>query len=145
MRLIINEEIFLKTIDEYGKIAYSEIKNFINKFDLIIKWASKGFTVYLNMDDKNICLFYFYLPQSLSKQSILTGFEYIENNVNNGGEIVKFFEENIKNLGFFEKVGKNYKWKIDKNYNNQKMQNFLSIVENVIGMIKENGLKDNFI
>lgn len=129
----VSEESFKKSIDEYGKIAFNEIFNFINQFNLKIKCGYKGFSVNLELEEKYICLFVVLPPQSVFKQCILTRFEIIENKVNNGDEIVKYYEDNIKKLGYFIKVG--------KNYNNQQMQEFLNIIKNEITMINNNGLK----
>lgn len=137
----INEIQFIDSLNINGKKIFEKIFSFGKENNLICKWGSKGFSLNIGIKNENITLLFGYPPDSVFKQSIYTGYEMITKKVNNPEGVVDFYKTQIKNFGYFQDVGLNSKWMIDKPYSEEDIDKFIVILEKVIIKIKENGLK----
>lgn len=138
----INEKQFLSSLDKNGLEVFQKILEFAKQQrDLMIRWGSKGFSLNIELDTGLVALFFGYPPNSAFKQSIYTGFVEITKKVNNSEEIIGFYKERLENLDYFIKANSNLKWVIDKPYSENEVEQFISIVKDVILKIKERGLK----
>jgi len=137
----INEIQFMDSLNINGKKLFEKIFSFGKKNNLIFKWGSKGFSLNVGINSENVTLLFGYPPNSVFKQSIYTRNEIISKKVNNPKEVVDFYKTQIKNCGYFQNVGSNSKWMIDKLYSEEEVNKFLNILGKVIMKIKENGLK----
>ncbi|MFH1939472.1 MAG: hypothetical protein ABIK21_04910 [bacterium] len=137
----INEIQFLNSLNINGKKIFEKIFSFGKKNNLICKWGSKGFSLNVGINSENVTLLFGYPPNSVFKQSIYTRYEIISKKVNNPEEVFDFYKTQIKSCGYFQNVGSNSKWIIDKPYSEKEINKFLNILEKVIIKIKENGLK----
>lgn len=136
----VDENKFLKSLDENGRSVFTRIFEFAKQNGLMFRWGSKGFSLNVELDSNFVGLFFGYPPDSVFKQSIYTGFEEVNKKVNNPEAIIDFYRTNVENLGYFVNAKSNLKWVIDKPYTEDEIKNFLTIVENVISRIRENGL-----
>lgn len=136
----VDETKFLKSLDENGRKVFLQIFEFAKQNGLMFRWGSKGFSLNVELDSNFVGLFFGYPPDSVFKQSIYTGFEEVNKKVNNPEAVIDFYRTNVENLGYFVNAKSNLKWVIDKPYTEDKIKNFLTIVENVISKIRENGL-----
>ncbi|MEA3500092.1 MAG: endonuclease NucS [Candidatus Marinimicrobia bacterium] len=137
----VDEKQFLSSLNKNGLGVFQQIFEFAKQNGLMFRWGSKGFSLNVELDTGFVSLFFGYPPDSVFKQSIYAGIELITKKVNDPEEIVEFFRENLKSLGYFIKAGTTLKWVIDKAYSENEVKQFIGIVEGVISKIKERGLK----
>jgi translation initiation factor 2 beta subunit (eIF-2beta)/eIF-5 len=137
----VDEKQFLNSLDKRGLEVFQQIFEFAKQKGLMLRWGSKGFSLNVELDTGFVGLFFGYPPSSVFKQSIYTGFEEITKKVNNPEEIIEFYKKHLENLGYFVKAKSNLKWLIDKEYSENDVKQFLSIIKEVISKIKERGLK----
>ncbi len=141
----VNEKQFRASLDKHGTKVFDRIFEFARKNQLLFRWGSKGFSLNLELDDGFVGLFFGYPPDSVFKQSIYTGFEEIDKKVNNSEQVVTWYRSSLESLGHFTNARSNLKWVIDKEYSDDQINNFLSIIEELILKIKENGLQTSAI
>lgn len=108
---------------------------------MVFRWGSKGFSLNVNLDTNFVGLFFGFSPNSVFKQSILTGFEEIDKKVISPEDAIEFYRASLESLGCFGRTGKNLKWVIDKTYSEDKIEQFLAVIESVVSEIEEKGLK----
>jgi hypothetical protein len=137
----VDENQFLSSLDSNGLEVFRRVFEFAKRNGLVFRWGSKGFSLNVESDTGYVGLFFGYPPHSVFKQSIYTGFEEIAKKVNNSDEVIQFYAEQIKNLGYFTSAKSNLKWVIDRHYSEDQVNRFLDIVQNVISKIRENGLR----
>jgi len=128
----INEIQFMNSLNINGKKVFEKIFSFGKKNNLIFKWGSKGFSLNVEINSENVTLLFGYPPNSVFKQSIYTRYEIILKKVNNPEEVIDFYRTKIKSCGYFQNVGSNSKWMIDKLYSEEEVNKFLNILEKVI-------------
>jgi len=136
----VNEKQFRAFLDKYGKKVFDRIFEFAKKNQLLFRWGSKGFSLNLELEDGYVGLFFGYPPDSVFKQSVYTGFEEIAKKVNNSEQVVARYRSSLESLGHFINARSNLKWVIDKEYSDDQIGQFLSVIEEIILEIKENGL-----
>ncbi len=141
----VNEKQFRASLDKHGTKVFDRIFEFARKNQLLFRWGSKGFSLNLELDDGFVGLFFGYPPDSVFKQSIYTGFEEIAKKVNNSEQVVAWYRSSLESLGHFTNARSNLKWVIDKEYSDDQINNFLSIIKGLILKIKENGLQSSAI
>jgi hypothetical protein len=137
----VDQQQFLSFLDKNGLQVFQPIFEFATKKGLVFRWGSKGFSLNLELNTGFVGLFFGYPPSSVFKQSIYTGFEEITKKVNNPENIITFYREEIKKLGFFVNAKSNLKWVIEKSYTKEEIKGFLDIIDMVTVKIIENGLK----
>lgn len=137
----VNEKQFLSSLDKNGLEVFQQIFEFAKQHSLMFRWGSKGFSLNVNLDTNFVALFFGFPPNSVFKQSIYTGFEEIDKKVNNSEDVIEFYKTSLENLSYFGRGGKNLKWVIDKTYSEDKIKQFLAIIESIMLKIKEEGLK----
>lgn len=134
----INREIFLSNLTENGRILFSLLFDFADSNDLFLRWGTKGFSLNIKTEGKSsllgIC--YGYLPNSIYKQTIYTGFEAINKKVENSDKILEFYKNKIKDTTNFELGGKDYKWLINEKSAIEEMNNFIEILKEVIEKVE---------
>ncbi|RJP27513.1 MAG: DUF91 domain-containing protein [Candidatus Omnitrophota bacterium] len=137
----IDEPQFRKSLDRDGLRVFDKISNFAKNHRLFFRWGSKGFSLNMELENSFVGLFFGYPPHSVFKQSIYTGFEEIRKKVYDPENIVDFYRSKLESLGYFIKAQTNIKWMIDSEYQEERVENFLVIVEQVISRIKTHGLQ----
>lgn len=137
----VDQQQFLSYLDKNGLEVFQSIFEFAEKRGLVFRWGSKGFSLNLEFNTGFVGLFFGYPPNSVFKQSVYTGFEEIFKKVKNPENIVAFYREEIKNLGFFVNAKSNFKWVIERSYTAEEIERFLDVVDKVVKKIEENGLK----
>ncbi|MFH1097481.1 MAG: endonuclease NucS domain-containing protein [Candidatus Desantisbacteria bacterium] len=137
----VDEKQFLNSLDENGVKVFGKIFEFAKQNGLTFKWGSKGFSLNVELATGFIGLFFGYPPNSVFKQSIYTGFEEINKKVNSPEDVIEFCRTSLESLGYFVNAKSNLKWVIDKTYSEDKIKQFLAVIERVASKIKEKGLK----
>ena len=137
----VNEEQFLSSLDKNGLGVFRHIFKFAKENGLMLKWGSRGFSLNVELDGGFVGLFVGYPPESVFKQTVYTEFEAITKKVSNPEDIIDFYTERLKNLGYFIKAKSNLKWTIDRAYTENEVDQFLGIVEEVIPKIKQSDLR----
>jgi hypothetical protein len=138
----VDEKRFFESLDTNGKFLFQQLLNFSKTNKLLFRWGSKGFSLNLPINDSFVGLCFGYPPDSVFKQSIYSGFEEIRKKVNNPDLIIDFYKTELEKSSVFVTAKSNYKWVIDKQIENFEVDNFLSILYQVICKIKEYGLKE---
>lgn len=136
----INQNIFLESLDENGKIVFKKIFDFAHKENLTLRWGSKGFSLNLPLENGFVCLCFGYPPTSVFKQSIYTGFEEIAKKVNNPEKIISDFKTELKKHKNFEKARNNLKWIITRKSETE-TNNFIETIKLFVERIRTEGLK----
>lgn len=137
----VDEKQFLGSLDKNGLEVFRQIFELGKQKGLVFRWGSKGFSLNVNLDTNFVGLFFGFPPNSVFKQSILTGFEEIDKKVNSPEDVIEFYRASLESLGCFGRTGKNLKWVIDKTYSEDKIEQFLAVIESVVSKIEEKGLK----
>jgi hypothetical protein len=128
-------------LNENGLKVFQRIFEFGKQKGLMFRWGSKGFSLNVELDTGFVGLFVGYPPNSVFKQIILTGFEEINKKVNNSEDVIESYRTSLEGLGCFSHTGKSLKWVIDNAYSEDRIKQFLAVIENVVLKIKEEGLK----
>lgn len=132
---------FLSSLDLNGKTVFDKLFDFADKENLMLRWGSKGFSLNLTLNNGFVALCFGYPPHSVFKQSIYTGFEEIIKKVNESQTVITKYKEKLDKFNEFEPAKSNLKWIIRKKYSVDKIQDFLSILKEIIELIKTKGLK----
>jgi len=137
----IDREQFLSALDENGQKIFTRVFKFGDRNNLVYIWGSKGFTLNTKIEDNVVALIFGYPLNSVFKQSIYTRYEIISKKVKSSEEIIDYYKHRIEQFGNFEAAGSNAKWVIDRDYPDEKIDEFLDILKNVHQKILENGLR----
>ncbi len=138
----VDKQQFLKSLDENGLKVFQKVFDFAEqRRDLMFRWGSKGFSLNVKLDSGFVALFFGYPPSAVFKQSIYKGFEEITKKVNDSERVIEFYRGRLGDLGYFVNAKSNLKWLIDKPYSNEEVARFLEVVEDLIGKVKEQGLR----
>ena len=137
-----DKNIFFENLDKNGKSVFSKIFQFAEKGDFLIRWGKKGFSFNVPFNNNFIGLFFGYPINCPYKQSIITGFKFIERKIENSQGILNYYRAEIKRLGMFNiNVGyfgnHELKWVINKNFDETKLERFLKIIKKVADAIYE--------
>jgi hypothetical protein len=132
----VDEKQFAASLDKYGETAFKAISNFAKENSLIFRWGSKGYSLNLPLIGGFVGLCFGYPPNSVFKQSIYTGFEELRKKVPNYEKIISFYKEQIDSMNCFTLAKSNLKWIIDESYKESDMENFLTILKQLIERIK---------
>jgi len=139
----INKKEFIDELDENGKRAFDRIDKFIENKGMLVRWGAKGFSANYQSGNSFVGMFFCYLKNSVFKQSIYTGFEEIGKKVNKSDEIIDFYKKEIAKLKNFQRASSNYKCIINEKISNDEIDAFLNVVDKVMVMIGEKGLKSS--
>jgi hypothetical protein len=134
------KDVFFQSLDENGRFVFSQLFDFAEKTGLKFKWTSQGFSLNVMVSDETVGLCYGYAQNSLLSQSIYTGFDQILKKVNNAEDIVTGFQNQIENIGFFNKTRSSYRWEITEQYSAEEITNFFNILKETSDKIRDNGL-----
>ena len=93
------------------------------------------------IENNLIVIIFGYPLNSVYKQSIYTGYDIISKKVKNAEEINDYYKRKIQQFGSFETAGLSARWIIDRDYTDDKINEFIDILKEVNQKIKENGLK----
>lgn len=129
---------FIESLDDNGKIVFNQIFKFANENSLNIIWGSKGFSLNMFLNEKNIALLFGYPPKSVFKQSIYSGFEEIKKKIENSEMIIEYFKKELMNTGLFVNAQSNVKWIINKRISDSEVKLLLDTVKSVIVKVKSN-------
>lgn len=135
----VNESDFLKELDVNGKAVFQKLLDHAKHNNLTLIWGSKGFSLNVLINGENVALLFGYPPSSVYKQSIYTGFESIFKKVNNSAKIVDVFRSKLISSGLFIEAGKNMKWIINKEYSDELITDFISIIKEIAELIIKEG------
>ncbi|MHA1382009.1 MAG: endonuclease NucS domain-containing protein [Candidatus Helarchaeota archaeon] len=132
---------FLSELDGNGRKIFNKIFDFGDKNNLVYKWGSKGFSLNTKIENNLVVLIFGYPLNSVYKQSIYTGYDIISKKVKNAEKINDLYKRKIEQFGNFETAGLSARWIIDRDYTDDKINEFIDILKEVNQRIKENGLK----
>jgi hypothetical protein len=140
----INKKKFLETVDEAGYEIFEKLLKLAEEHRLPIHWGSKGFSINKEIDGTHVQLCFCYPPQSVSQQSIYTGFYYIEKKVKEGDTIVTLFRDRFEKTGLFfpSGTGNDLKALIQKPLSQPKITELSDIILDLASVIQKNGLKE---
>jgi len=133
----VNENEFIKSLDKNGQKVFSKLFEFAKSKKLHFIWGSKGFSLNTIFNNEKIALLFGYLPNSVFKQSIYTGFENIIKKVEDSEKIVDIYRNKLEKTGLFTNAGDNLKWLINKDYSEKEIEVFLEILKEIIDLIIE--------
>lgn len=138
----ITKDKFLQSLDANGKAVFEKIDQFAEQENLIFRWGSKGYSLNKTIGNGFVGLCFGYPPDSVYKQSIYTGIEGIRKKINNSESVIDCYRRELLELHIFEDAGNNLKWVINKKVPDKKIENFITILKQVIALIEKEGLKD---
>ena len=131
---------FCENLDEIGKEFFGKLFKLSNEEQLKINWGSKGFSLNVPINGKNVSLFQGYSKLSANGQYISSTSYDIENKVKNGDKIREdYVKEIIKVNGFYE-VGEGFTYKIVKMLDEENWLSLKKTISKTIEQIRKNGL-----
>jgi len=133
----VDERQFLEALDENGRLVFNKLLIFAKSHNLPLVWGSKGFSLNVPKNGDRIPILFGYPPQSVFKQSVYTGLEYISKKIASSQDIVDFFKKQLESTGNFVRGGANIKWVIGKSYSEEQVNTFLNILNDVVEKIKQ--------
>lgn len=137
----VNEKQFIDSLDENGFRVFSKIFEFANKNNLLFRWGSKGFSLNVEFDNSFTAIIFGYPPASVFRQSIYTAFDSIQKKVVDSGELIDLFKTLLLDFGHFEPAKNRLKWVIEENYSQEKIDEFINILYQIVEKIKSKELK----
>ncbi len=137
----VNEKQFIESLDSNGVPVFKKIFDFAHTNNLLIRWGSKGFSLNVEFDNGFTAVIFAYPPESVFKQSIYTTFDSIQKKVAEPEEVIEFFKNLIMSFGHFEPAKNRLKWVIETEYSQEKINDFINILSQVVEKIKSIGLK----
>ncbi len=137
----IDKDKFINSLDSCGKFVFEKIFQFADQEKLLLRWGTKGFSLNVTFKEGIVAICYGYPPTSVYKQSIYTGFEAIVKKVNNPESIAAKYKHLLKNFKKIEPAKSENKWIIDKEYTEEDIKTFTSILKEISDMIKQEQLK----
>lgn len=137
----VDKQLFIDSLDNNGREFFEAILNFAEENSLPVHWGSKGFSLNVDLNGNHVNILYGYPPHAVHKQSIRTVCAEIIRKVENGDTIARYYHEKLNNLGGFEQAGSELKFMINESIQNEKIEQLLEILLEVITMVKEHGLK----
>ncbi len=137
----IDKSIFLNSLDSYGKLVFERLFLFADQEKLMLRWGTKGFSMNVAFDTGFVAICFGYPPSSVFKQSIYTGFEEIIKKVNNSNSITAKYKQLLDNFKSIEPAKSNQKWIINKEYTDSEIETFISILGEIVNLVKTEGLK----
>jgi hypothetical protein len=127
----IDEKQFLAELDIYGVRAFTMLFNYGKEKKFNFRWGTKGFSLNLSLNNGFVALCFGFPPNSIYKQTIYTGFEEIKKKIPNSEKMILLFQSQLSKMECFVNAGSNYKWIIDKSYNENDMKIFLNLLDNI--------------
>ncbi|MDO9044798.1 MAG: hypothetical protein Q7U35_05760 [Methanobacteriaceae archaeon] len=140
----LNKDMFFENLDNNGQHFYQKMFDLIKKEKLDINWGTKGFSVNLSLNGKNVCIFEAFSNLSAQKQHIRSsrGKTDLIKKVKNGNIIVKNHFPKISKINGFEKTNSGYKYQIEKDLDDKYWEQFRNEISNIKNEIINNGLKE---
>lgn len=138
----VDKHSFIDSLDNNGREFFEVILNFAKENSLPIHWGSKGFSLNVDLNGDHVNILYGYPPRSAFKQSIRTVCAEIVRKVEDGDTIARYYQEKLNNFGGFEQAGSELKFMINESIQNEKIEQLLEILLEVITMVKEHGPKE---
>lgn len=136
-----DEKSFFNSLDPFGVIVFKKILEFGKTNDLLFRWGKKGFSLNFHNDDRFIALIFCYPPDSVFKQSIYSGFEEIRKKIIGSDKLVDYFQSQLESLDYFVSAGNNMKWVIDKEYNDEDIEKFISLLSEMLNRFQRSQFK----
>ncbi|WP_346865937.1 hypothetical protein [Methanocalculus sp. MSAO_Arc2] len=137
----IDKQIFLESLNSYGKDFFKDLLEFAEKNHLPIHWGSKGFSLNVDLNGERVNILQGFPPHAVLNQGIYTRFIKIIQKVENGESIVNDFREKLNNFGGFESAGSELKLMINDLVTEDRKEELLTIISETISRIEKNGLK----
>lgn len=138
---IINEKIFIDSVDDYIKDFFKALLDFASKNSLPIHWGSTGFSLNVNIDENDINILYAYSKIATGGQSIYTAVQEIRKKVNNIEEAIQSFVSDLYKTGLFVKARNEIKWIINKPIDKEKKD----IIFDALLMLKDRIIKKGLL
>ena len=132
---------FLNSLDTYGKLVFEKIFQFADQENLMLRWGTRGFSMNVTFETGFVAICFGYPPTSVFKQSIYTGFEAIVKKVNNSESITAKYKQLLDHFKKIEPAKSENKWIINKKYTDGDIETFISILKEIVELIKKEGLK----
>ena len=76
-----------------------------------------------------VALLFGYHKDAIYDQSIYTAFKEIKRKIPNYENIINIYSSEIHKLNYFKPAKSNFKWLIDKEYSDEDMSNFLTMLK----------------
>ena len=130
----------MKSVDVYGRPVFKSILRIAEEQRLPIHWGSKGFSLNVEVDGKDVALCYAYPPHAVYRQSIYTAFADITRKIEDGGEVVDVFRERIGELRVFTRAGNELKWIIEDEVDNNVIDRLNHIILDIALIMTTHGL-----
>jgi hypothetical protein len=141
----LRKDTLYENLDDVGTQFYRELLQFADDNHFKTKWTKTGFflTVPLNKDEVKIL--HCYSKKYNFGQNIFSTNVNITDEVVDGNNIFAKCLKDILKLKDFEKEGKGFKFKIDKNLNEEQWKEFKRILLETKEQIEKNGLKTKLL
>lgn len=133
---VLDEESFMENIDEDVQKYFRRIFTYSETNNLKISWGTKGFSLNVVVDNKNISLLKGYSKLSSNGQTIFSSVGSIKRKVENGDEIVdEYISETLK-LEHFDRVSGGFKLNMNKNISSKEFEKFIAVLLKTIFKIR---------
>ncbi|ADZ09792.1 hypothetical protein Metbo_1565 [Methanobacterium lacus] len=136
----LTKDTFLENVDTYGKNFFILLFKFASENDLIINWGTKGFSLNVKIDNKNVSLLQGYSNLRANGQIMYSTINSIIKKVENGDEVVDKFISKALTIDNFIKINGGFMFDLKRNLQSDEWNKFKDLVLNTIGDIKKNGL-----
>lgn len=134
-REIIDERQFLQSLDQNGQTIFTNIFKTAKEQKLIITWGSEGFSLSIPLNEKRIPFIFGYRPSSVYKQSVYADYQKLAK-IPEFDEITEYYTNAIDGLDYFKRAGNRMKWMIDRQYSDNEMNQFLSIIKEIVKKVQ---------
>jgi hypothetical protein len=133
-----NEERFLASWDEPNRSIYARLLDFAKKQQLQLNWGTKGFTMNVLLQGRNVNIFEGY-PPPYPTAYVLWG--YILGKVRDPDPIVAWYRNELEKLKVGNRTSKGFRLTVQKLSPEGETQ-LHQILSDVVQMIGEHGLKE---
>lgn len=141
---VVTEDAFLSSLDDNGKVVFSQILELAQRKSLPIHWGTKGFSLNANLDGTHIAICFVYPPDSVYKQTIRTSLRDIggvERKSAVPEETIDALRKQAENTGLFVPAGQDLKCHITRKLTDAEINSLITWCETVEEAIQKHGLK----
>lgn len=142
---VVTEEIFMSSLDGFGKDVFSKILTHARERLMPIHWGSKGFSLNVEIEGSHVGVCLGYPPGSVFKQSIYSMF-YKHNGTFAKCAVPESMQEElydiIKSSSLFVSAGREYKYLINNSISDDEMSLILRWIDRLSEVVKTYGLKE---
>lgn len=142
---IVTENGFMDSLDDNGKIVFSQILGFAKDKSMPIHWGTKGFSLNVDLEGNHVAICFGYPVESVYRQSIYTalfGRGGMKSKTAVPEEVANELWSKAESTGLFSPAGRELKCPINRKFSEADMSSLLAWIEAVAQAIRAYGLKE---